>query len=402
MENYFTPQEKAFIQSHLKDDVLSLALECKRIPGLNTIKVLNQLSGFQEICRKVPSWSAFPDLIFPAKLPLEQCSSEHTARYKFQLIRTLKEIRTMADLTGGLGVDFSFMAADLSTAFYVEKQPELCRIAGHNMGVLGLSNATVLNKDGIHWFSEIPQTLDLVYLDPARRNSSGSKVYALADCDPDLTLYKSLLLRKARYVLVKLSPMLDITQALRQLPETSDIHVVSVDGECKELLFLLSSEVRTDEQTFHAVNLRHGAPDQSISYSNIEANASTAVYTDEPLTYLYEPNASIIKAGAFSLPCRLFGVRKLHPNSHLYTSENWLPDFPGRGFEVDTFYPVQSRFVRENLGSDMKANLAVRNFPESVDKLRKRLKIKDGGNIYLFASTLLDDRKVLLQCRKKA
>jgi len=410
-----TKAEKDFVQSNLHGDVSALALKLGRFTDLNARLVLQQISGYQAIVHKIPSWYGNPDLLFPQSLSLEQSSSEATATYKSHLVTRLLGIRTIADLTGGFGVDCSFLARGMDQVLYVERQAELCEVARNNFEVLNLPQIIVRQGDGVEVIEahkqEFPESdkMDLIFLDPARRDSKGGKVVALSDCEPDLTLIKPLLLENARYVLVKLSPMLDISLALKSLPETIEVHVVSVNGECKELLFLLSgdnqmidtvSKATNFEPEIHCMNLRTSGEDQVFVFNKSDEQNATCLFAEKPGLYLYEPNASLLKAGAFSILTQTFPLRKLHPNSHLYTSDQLIPDFPGRVFWVDTFFPFHTKELKKQLGKAQKANITVRNFPNTVAEIRKKTGLREGGEIYLFATTLFDEKKVLICCRK--
>jgi 16S rRNA G966 N2-methylase RsmD len=403
-----TPVEKEFVRSNLHGNVSTLALQLGRFPHLDAPKVLRQITGYQVMEQKVPFWYECPDLLFPASLSLEQCSSEVTARYKAELIDRAgaffsEKVQCIADLTGGLGVDCAFLAKGREKALYIERQTQLCELAAHNFQSLGLLQIEVRSGDGVEVLRSLPDHFDLIFLDPARRDAKGGKVVALSDCEPDLTQIKPLLLDKASFVLVKLSPMLDITLALKQLPETREIHVVSVDGECKELLFLMRpfpvNEPQPAGPVIHCVNLRSNAPTQSFQFSKSQEQSADCRYTKTPGAFLYEPNASLLKAGAFSILTQSFDVRKLHPNSHLYTSDVCLPDFPGRVFSVKSFFPFHPKEWKARLAGSVKANISVRNFPNTVAEIRKKTGLKDGGEIYLFATTLYDGKKVLIECR---
>lgn len=390
-----TNEEKAFVQEHLHEEVTALALRLGRFPQLNASVVLRQIAGYQAIARKVPSWATNPDLIFSDSLPLEQCSSEATARYKAGILPA--GVRSIADLTGGLGVDFAFLAEGKSKALYVERRADLAQIASHNFKAMGLTQAQVLQGDGP---TSLNEHFDLLFLDPARRDAKGGKVVALSDCEPDVASIKAHLFTKSALLLVKLSPMLDISLALKQLPETTEVHVVSVDGECKELLFLLSAENTPQEPSLICVNLRSNAPTQSFSFTKSKEQSATCHLASEPLKFLYEPNASLLKAGAFSILTHVFDLYKLHPNSHLYTSETLVDAFPGRAFAIEAVFPLHHSTLKTHLASITKANISTRNYPETVAELRKKTKLKEGGDTYLFATTLVDERKVVVKCRK--
>jgi len=391
-------QEKAFVQEHLHENVSALALKLGRFPHLNASIVLKQVAGYQALARKVPSWATNPNLIFPDSLPLEQCSSEATARYKASIVPS--SVRCIADLTGGLGVDFAFLAAGKIQALYIERRSDLCEIAAENFQALGLYQAEVQHGDGPLLLEESSRIFDLLFIDPARRDAQGGKVIALSDCEPDIASIKASLFAKAPLVLVKLSPMLDITLALRQLPETTQVHVVSVDGECKELLFIMSVENLVQEPRIFCVNLRSNGSTQTYCFTKSEEHSAVCRFADTPRKYLYEPNASLLKAGAFSILTQAFDLYKLHPNSHLYTSETLVSDFPGRSFTIEAVFSLHPKDLKAHLGNLTKANISVRNFPETVAQLRKKTKLNEGGDTFLFATTLFDGRKVLLKCKK--
>ncbi len=390
-----TNEEKAFVQEHLHEDVSALALRLGRFPHLNANVILRQVAGYQVLSKKVPTWASNPDLIFSDSLPLEQCSSEATARYKASIMPT--SVRSLADLTGGLGVDFAFLAAGKTKALYVERRADLAQIALENFKALGLTQVEVLQGDGP---TKLNEPFDLLYLDPARRDAKGGKVVALSDCEPDIATIKSALFTKAPLLLVKLSPMLDIALALKQLPETTEVHVVSVDGECKELLFLMASETSVQEPRIVCVNLRSKGPSQLFSFTKSEEQSAFCRIAETPQKYLYEPNASLLKAGAFSILTQAFDLNKLHPNSHLYTSETLIENFPGRAFRIESVFSVHPKDLKIHLAGLTKANISTRNFPETVADLRKKTKLKDGGDTFVFATTLKDGKKVLIKCSK--
>jgi len=391
-----TNEEKAFVQEHLHEEVSVLALRLGRFPHLRASVVLRQVTGYQVLARKVPSWAGNPNLIFSDSLPLEQCSSEATAKYKTSILPSTVE--SIADLTGGLGVDFAFLAAGKTKALYVERREDLCSNAQVNFRALGLTHAQVFHGDGP---SLLTEPVDLLFLDPARRDAKGGKVVALSDCEPDIAAIKSDLFTNAPLLLVKLSPMLDIALALKQLPETTEVHVVSVEGECKELLFLLSAESVAQEPRIYCMNLRSNGQNQTFSFTKSEELNAYCRLADMPQKFLYEPNASVLKAGAFSLLTQAFDLFKLHPNSHLYTSETLVENFPGRAFSIESVFPVHPKDLKIHLAGLTKANISTRNFPETVADLRKKTKLKEGGDTYLFATTLQDGRKVLIKGRKE-
>ncbi len=387
-------QTRLFIEQNRDADVARLALKAARRTDIDLALALTQIEGRQRLAAKVPSWAAVPDLRYPPRLSLEQCSGEAAARYKARLVARLVGRRTaMADLTGGLGVDFAFLAPLFGRAIYVERRPELCALARHNLPLLGVAGAEVVEADAAGALDSLPP-LDLVFADPARRDTAGRKTVHLADCEPDVALLAPRLLAKADVVLLKLSPMLDLSEAVGALPHVAEVHVVADRGECKDLLVVMRRGAAGDPLIVCA--------DGGFAFRLPEEAAARPRYARRPLTYLYEPEASVLKAGAFRLTAVRYGLEKLHPNSHLYTADRLVPDFPGRTFRVTAVGGMGKRAVRALLGGTAKANLAVRNFPATVAELRRRLKLADGGDTYLFATTLTDGAHVLIRCDKAA
>ena len=378
--------------------VNQLALQLSGRTDIDVAHVLRQVEGWQRLRTKVPTWAAVDELLYPRRLSLEQCSGEPAARYKAEVVKRLLASlpaghRRMADLTGGLGVDFSFIAPLFDHAVYVEQQEELCALARHNFPLLGLPDAEIVCGDGTAYLQTM-EPVDLLFLDPARRDSAGRKTVLIEDCEPDVCSLCSLLLAKATYVVLKLSPMLDIAGALQALRTVSEVHVVSVGGECKDLLLVLTASATADP----LVVAREG--DQTFAYRQSEEVAATPSFAETCGTYLYEPGAAVLKAGAFKLAAARWGLKKLHVNSHLYTGDDCVADFPGRRFRVTRVFGFGKKDLKDLKSTIDRANLTVRNFPSSVDGLRKKLKLKDGGDIYLFATTLADGEHVLIQSEK--
>jgi len=306
------------------------------------------------------------------------------------------------DLTGGFGVDFSYIAARLGVkSMYVERQAHLCETAKENFERLGLKNAIVKNGDGVEVLHTITsdQTrsllktshrLKLIFIDPARRDDAGNKVVSLQDCTPDVTQLQDEMLAKADYVIIKLSPMLDWHRAVSELSHVREVHIVSVNNECKELLLVLSAQEEAPLRVF-CVN-----DDQHFGFYDSHEAAVSIVKADEVDGYLYEPNASLMKAGCFGAICQRYGVKMLAKNSHLFSSQELVADFPGRTFRINTISSFNKKELKRQLAGIVKANVATRNFPLSVPELRKRLKLKDGGDNYIFATTLSDESHVLI------
>lgn len=382
-----------FINEHRNDDVRKLALLGARYPGVNIRLAVTQIEGRQLAKSKLPAWSATDGVIYPARLSMEQCSSEETARYKASLI----EGESIADLTGGFGIDCSYMAEKMKKGIYIERNSELCDIAAHNFALLGLPHIEIRNGNSEDILPTLPHC-DWIFIDPARRDGAGRKVVALSDCEPDVSALCDTLLERANNVMIKCSPMLDITAACRSLRNVKDVHVVAVNNECKELLLILSQQEY--ETKIECVNLT-GAGKQHFSYIQKEESASSVPIAKRLGSYLYEPNAAIQKAGASGTLANHYNIEKLHPNSQLYTSDNLVEEFPGRKFRIEAAGSFSKNDIKVLLNDTRQANITVRNFPETADALRRRLKVADGGDIYLFATTLANNRKVLIKCRKE-
>lgn len=387
-------QTQRFIRENANKDIRTLALSGSKYPDVDMPFALDQIAGRQTARKKIPRWAAIDDVVYPPHLSMEQCSSEQTALYKASMV----EGETLVDLTGGFGVDFSFMSCGFKKSIYVERQKHLCEIADSNFGVLKLTGANVVCGDGVEYLETLDH-VSWIYLDPARRNEHGGKTYAISDCMPDVTEIKDLLLAKADKVMVKLSPMLDWRKAVADLGNcVSEVHIVSVDNECKELLLIMQREAA--ELKVVCVNndevFVFGSSDDTFRSEGVKEWRSDATES----TYLYEPNASIMKAGCFAELERAFGARQVERNSHLFVSEHFIEDFPGRKFRVEKVTTLNKKDIKNALDGIVKANITVRNFPMSVEQLRKRLKIKEGGSDYIFATTLMDKSHVLLLCSR--
>lgn len=386
-----------FAREHRQDDVRRLALQAAKYPDMDFSFALHQIKGWQVACKKLPSWAAHEQLLYPQQLSMEQCSSEQTARYKQQLVQRLcgqtQNEGTLVDLTGGLGVDFSFMAQGFRQAYYVEQQVELCALAKHNFPLLGLSSAQIICGDGTTFLQSMADQAMVIFLDPARRDAAGSKTYAIEDCTPDVALLSDELVNKAQWVVVKLSPMLDWHAAVAQLKHVCEVHIVGVGGECKELLLVMQHSDRQPLQLY-AVN-----DGKVFTCSAEEAQQRTPLLQTSTFDYLFEPHASLMKAGCFGALSARYGVKGLATNTHLFAAMMPVNDFPGRQFRVLAVTPFSKKSLRSALHGIEKANLAVRNFPLSVVELRKRLKLKEGGEHYLFATTI-GTMHALIICKK--
>ena len=491
-----------FIQEYREKDTRQLALQSARFPDVDMPYALDQIKGWQTARRKLPTWAACDGIVYPPHLSMEQCSSEPTAQYKLNLamewscriesselrvesserevesselrvensegevdnfssgqpatlnsqlstlnpqpatlnsqLSTLNcHASSMTDLTGGFGVDFSFTSCAFASATYVERNAQLCHMVEHNLPLLGIDNAKVVCADAVDYLS----TLDMqtmIFLDPARRDQHGAKTVMLADCTPDVVQLLPQLLKKSRFTMLKLSPMLDWHKAVEDLQGTvREVHIVSVGGECKELLLVLSEEIESELKVFCA-DLEAGGGSGEAGLSSCSSGSSCSSLSSEPSSpsapshpstpslsaslfvyapgasspapnsklktqnskFLHEPNASIMKAGCFDELAAAYGVSPVSRNSHLFLSAEPVDGFPGRSFSIERVTTLNKRELRQALAGIEKANIATRNFPLSVAELRKRLKLKDGGDVYIFATTTAEDEHLLLISHK--
>ena len=408
-----------FIREHADDDVRRLALQGVKDAEVDLPLALQQIAGRQTARRKLPSWAEVEGIIYPPHLNMEQCSSEQTACYKASLVRRLlascnPSSTAFADLTGGLGVDFYWMSQGFQQRTYIEQDADLCAIAEHNFKTLGI-DASVVCGSAADVLSTLPYT-HVVFLDPARRNEHGARTYGIADCSPNVLDLLPLLHEKSDYVILKLSPMLDWRKAVEDIRQQTDplrgsqatvseVHIVSVANECKELLLVVDSQQHTD-LLLACVNL--GA---TIAEFSCRLTPSQSV-TDDPSVgtrfpvscpspcFLYEPNASIMKAGCFAVLGQRFPVWQVAPNSHLFLSAVEVEGFPGRSFHIDAVSSMNKRDLSQLTTPLGRANISVRNFPLSTDQLRKKLKLQDGGDAYIFATTVANGEHKLFICRK--
>ena len=388
---------KAFIMSRRSDDPLTLALQQKKYPHLDMKFVAQQVEGYSMAKDKLPSLALCDDFVYPPKLNREQCSSEATAIFKAE---EYAHGKTIADITGGLGIDSIFMAKVATSITYIEQNEELCNIAKHNFQALSLSNIQYLCTDGIRFLKETDRHFNLIYIDPARRDDQGRKVSAFENCTPNILDNIDLLLSKADHILIKSSPMIDISMALNQLRNVISITVLSVRNECKEVLFLCSAAKTAEYAPCRCVNIRTNGDMDNLTFSRETENTLTIPYTASIGNDIYDPNVSLLKAGAFKTVAQIYNVAKLHRNTHLYTNTEIIKDFPGRVFRVIKELRVSAKDIAGELPGG-KAHIIVRNYPLSSQELQKKLHLKEGGNLFVIALTKCDEKKTLLLCSKE-
>ena len=365
----------------------NLLFLAKKYPDWDMASIAQQVEGKKKAKGKIPSWFNTNNILYPVRLSMEQCSSEETAKYKAEITQGKRFI----DLTGGFGVDSYFISKSFEKTIHCEKNKELQYIAQHNFKTLA-SGIISLHQNGLKYLQTVQEKFDLIYIDPGRRNENNQKVFKLSHYTPNILEHIDLLFEKGSNILVKTAPFLDIKQVLNELPNVKEIHIVSLKNECKEVLYLLDQKYKGEVQ-LHCINITQSKYSFLFSQENEKAPLS------DPLDYLYEANASILKAGAFNSVANDFKLRKLHPNSHLYTSNSLVEDFPGRTFKVDAVCKYNKKELLKHL-SDKKANITRRNFPVSITEIRKKIGIREGGEHYLFATTLQNNQPKILLCSK--
>ena len=388
-----------YIAAHSEDDVTHLALHPSKDPQVDMAMALQQIAGRQKAKEKLPEWYATEGVLYPKKVSMEQCSSSQTAEYKASLV----EGDSFADFSGGFGVDTVALARKFDKGWYVEPQEELCELFQHNCKVLDINNVNIVNGTMEEHLDTIGP-VDTIYLDPSRRDTHGRRVVSLADCTPNLPEWKSALLERCNTLMVKLSPMIDIFQTFRDLPETYAVHVVAVEGECKEVVFLLTRRdapwrVSTTDPTIIAVDINKNNNTRVQSTLETERTTPPCIAT-ELGAYLYEPNAAVMKAGIFNALSQQFHIAKLAKNTNLFTADELHEDFPGRIFRIEAVHEFHPRKTAKELSHLANASIAVRNFPLSAEELRKTLKIKNGNACYLFGCTLSGGMKCVIVCEK--
>lgn len=397
-----TTVEKAFIAANAQTNLQALLLKQSGSNGLDLKKLAVQIAARQRLRHKLPTWVANPDLVFPQTVSVEQASSEQTARYKAGVVAktTSTPPAHLIDGTGGMGVDTWAFAGVAQRVTYLERDADLAQLAQHNLPLLGCTNATVLNTQSDLFLTSLTAPVDWIYLDPARRDSRGARVAQLDACEPNVVAWWPMLQARSTHILLKTAPLIDLEATIRQLPNIQAIHVVAVQHEVKEVLFVAGTgPILPDDILITAVDMT-STGEVTFTFRRADER-SVSVPLRDPAQYLYEPNAAILKAGAFRAVAARFGLTKLAAHSHLYTSETLINAFPGRTFRVEAVCKP-SRSELQAYVPTLKANLTVRNFPQTVEDLRKKLSLKEGGDQYVFATTLQNGDKRLLVTSKVA
>ncbi len=379
-----------FITDHFDSDITFLLLKGTCFPGIDTSEIVAQISSKKRSQKKLPTWYQQQGIYYPNKIHIEQTSSEITARYKASLVSGV----TIIDLTGGFGVDAYGFSKQFKKVIHCEINAELSEMVQHNFNQLKVFNIEIIATDGIEYLNQHQNRYDWIYVDPSRRDDNKGKVFFLNECLPNVPNALGQLFEYADNIMVKTSPLLDISVGIRELKFVKTIHVVAVGNEVKELLWILEKGYNS-EIMIETINLRSELNEKFSFLLNDEKNHEPNY--SQPRSYLYEPNAAILKSGGFNSVASTFNLYKLHKHSHLYTSDN-LIKFPGRAFKIEKSLPYNKKSLK-NL-QIKKANVTTRNFPETVQQIRDRFKIKDGGSSYLFFTSILKEEKIVLICTK--
>lgn len=419
----WTPHMRDFVQQHISDDVTELLLSAHRYKEIDVPFAARQIEARRRLKDKLPEWFSNPDIVMGGRVPAEQCSSEETARLKRSIISGM----SLCDLTGGMGVDFWYMSQGMHYAIYTERSAVLCEAARHNFAALSSDNVERVVRCGDGRDLPLPD-VDVIYLDPARRATDGSRVYAIEDCEPNVAEWQGELREHAHTVLIKLSPMIDVTDMLKKMELVTDVYVVGVRNECKEILVKMRGSLHaTSYGDLQNIDAAHGAvlrcadeidgediETPTVMMHCIDFMSVTTITCEYPMLgqqpvtvtatgvgrYLYEPDVTLMKAQAFGVVCHRYDVSQLDYETHLMTSDTLVSDFPGRRFEVVESMPFTSRTLKRLHRSIPKANVAVRNFILTADQLKKRANIKDGGGIFLFGGKVMNLGDMLIICRK--
>mgnify|MGYP000114946327 CR=1 FL=1 len=379
-----------FINDNINSDTTSLVLKKTPFSSKDIKLIIEQIEAKKRCAKKLPTWFNTKNIYYPNKLNIEQTSSETTANYKSNLI----EGQSIIDLTGGFGVDCFYFSKQFEFVTHCEISESLSAIVKHNYKELQIKNIKTLPINGIDYLKENSNNFEWIYIDPSRRHDSKGKVFLLNDCLPNVPLHIDLLFSRSKNILIKTSPLLDISIGINELKHVKTIHIIALNNEVKELLWVLENKFE-GKITIKTVNLKKEKNDSFKFYLEDEKIADSKY--NLPLSYLYEPNAAILKSGAFHSISTTLNIFKLHQHSHLYTSDRKI-DFPGRSFKIDTVLPYNKKVLKKlNI---TKANITTRNFPETVQQIRKKFNIKDGGSTYLFFTTDLNDQKTIIITNK--
>ena len=378
-----------FIKTNFNEDSSKLALKKNPFPGVDYKEIINQIEAKNKCKTKLPLWFDTKSIVYPSKISVEQTSSEISAKYKATLLSGKKLI----DITGGFGVDAYYFSNHFENVIHCEINSDLSEIVKHNFSVLKKQNIQCFNDDGLNVLKNLNQKFNAIYIDPSRRNDKKGKVFLLADCEPNVPELLDDYFEFSDTILIKTAPILDLKAGLSELKLVSKIHIVAVENEVKEILWQIEKNFDAEIE-IKTVNLKKN----NSQYFDFYLRPTLFSDYSEPKKYLFEPNAAILKSGGFLEVAKQFKVSKLHQHSHLYTSETIIP-FPGRCFEVEKQFEFSKKNMELHLKNEQ-INVTIRNFPDTVENLRKKYKIKEGGNNYCFFTTDQNEQKIVLICKK--
>ncbi len=377
-----------FINDNLASDIHKVLLKKSPFTEVTSKELVEQIESKSKAKQKLPTWFETKNIFYPNKLNLSQTSSEKSAHYKSNLVKG----KTLVDITAGLGIDAYAFSKKINKVIHVEKNEELSAIAQHNFIQLGATNIEFISTDGIWFLKNNPQSFDWIYLDPSRRDKNNKKVYYLSDCEPNIIEHLDFLFTKSNNILIKTGPLLDLNNGLKQLRNVKEIHILAIGNDVKEVLWLLNKNY-SEEPLIKTINFKNEI-EQFFQFHFNQERSAISNYS-RPLIFLYEPNAAILKSGSFEYVGRYYNLKKLHSNSHLYTSDE-LISFPGRVFKILNVLDYSKKSLKKINTS--KANITTRNFPDSVEKIRKKLHLKDGGSSYLFFTTDKNQKLIVINC----
>lgn len=390
MKELLSEEVQLYINNNIDNSVSKLALQKNPFPELDWKEILNQVEAKTRAKDKLPTWFSTKNIIYPSKISVEQTSSEKTAFYKSKRISGKKII----DLTGGFGVDAFYFSKEFSKVIHCEHNQQLSEIVNHNFRELNVENCQCITGESEEILKNLNQQFDWLYIDPSRRNDSKGKVFMLRDCEPNVPDLLDFYFNYSSKILIKTAPLLDLTAGLKELKNVSTIHIIALENEVKELLW----EIHQGFEGILKIKTVNLTKNKEEKFEFNLGESLTEVTFNEPENFLYEPNAAIMKSGGFDEVAIQFNLKKLHPHSHLYTSDKKI-EFCGRVFEIIDVFPYQKNEMKLHL-ENKKANITTRNFPETVENIRKKWKIKDGGNLYTFFTTDIKNNKIVLLCTK--
>ncbi|MEZ0006386.1 hypothetical protein ABH942_001756 [Flavobacterium sp. 28YEA47A] len=383
------PEIQDFIEANIRKDISKLAFQKNPFPEIDFAVLLNQIAAKSKAEQKIPTWYATKNIVYPTKLSIEQTSSEETASYKAEIVSG----KSLIDLTGGFGIDSYYFSKKIESIVHCEMNAELSEIASHNFKLLHANNIECFAGDSSEILQKLNRKFDWIYIDPSRRNDAKGKVFLLKDCLPNVPELQEFYFGYSDNLLIKTAPILDIAAGLTELTNVKAIHIVAIENEVKELLWEISKGYTGNTKIITLNNTK-----EKVEKLDFILGENEGAFYGLPKKYLYEPNSSIMKSGFFETVSTTFKLDKLHPHSHLYTSDELL-DFPGRVFQIEEVIKYGKAEMKQSL-QNKKANITVRNFPETVENIRKKWKISDGGNLYCFFTTNMNNDKIVLLCNK--